>query len=50
MAARRRQLPDPPPSRYLPAWYDLVFTADQSDVPFYTKLARASGIPMPPVV
>jgi SAM-dependent methyltransferase len=46
MAAPRRHPPEPPPPRYLPAWYDLVFTHEQSDVAFYTGLARASGGPV----
>src|SRR5437762_1630373 len=46
MAASRRHPPEPPPPRYLPVWYDLVFTPDQSDVPFYTGLARACGGPV----
>lgn len=46
MAAPRRHPPEPPPPRYVPAWYDLVFATDQSDVPFYAGLARASGGPV----
>jgi SAM-dependent methyltransferase len=46
MGAPRRHPLEPPPPRYLPAWYDLVFTGDQSDVAFYTRLARASGGPV----
>jgi SAM-dependent methyltransferase len=46
MAAPRRYPPEPPPPRYLPDWYDLVFTADQADVGFYVALARASGGPV----
>jgi SAM-dependent methyltransferase len=46
MAAPRRHPPEPPPPRYLPAWYDRVFAADQTDVAFYTALAQASGGPV----
>ncbi len=46
MSAPRRRPSEPAPSRYLPDWYDLVWTSDQPDVAFYGELARASGGPV----